>query len=332
MNLICLETALQKEPAYRLTQAREAIFTELVNSWDEALGLPLKLREKLSAECPIKINGEVFEAENFETTKALITLNDELKIETVLMRHKDGRNTVCVSSQVGCPLGCIFCATGTMGFKRNLTADEVVEQVLFFARRLKPSKEKVNNIVFMGMGEPFLNYDNVLSAVRILNDEKGFNIGARKISISTSGIIEGIERLTEENLQINLAISLHASDNDTRSKLMPINKKYPLEEVLKTVDFYIKKTSRQVMFEYLLLNGINDSEKDARKLIKLMRKPLHLVNLIIYNPTDKENLSPSSPQTAKNFKATLEKSGVQATIRHHFGGDIKAACGQLIAK
>lgn len=301
-----------------------------------------------------------FVSKDKNTIKALITLKDGLKIETVLMRHKprsrasslrgkDKRNTICVSSQIGCPLACTFCATGKMGFKRNLEAWEIVEQVLFFARYLKKINEKVTNIVFMGMGEPFLNYDNVIGAIKILNDKEGFNLGARHFSISTVGIVEGIEKLAKEELQINLAISLHAPDDELRLKLMPINKKYPIKKILNAVDDYIKKTRRRVMFEYIMIENLNDSEEHAEKLAKLMKKPLYFVNLISYNftrlrPTCTEVsagkqgfggqagiFKPSSPSSIKRFKEILEKEGVAVTQRYRFGQDIKGACGQLAA-
>lgn len=329
MNLDKLKEVLKSEPKYRFKQVQDAVFKSLISNWSSATYLPPKLREVLSEECPLEIRGEVVGSDE-GVLKALITLTDGLKIESVLMRHAGGRSTVCVSSQVGCPMRCGFCATGAMGFTRDLTADEIVGQVLFFARYLKAhGEERVTNVVFMGMGEPFLNYDNVLSAVRTLNDKDGLNIGARKISISTSGVIEGIKKLAEENLQVNLAISLHAPSDELRLKLMPVNKKYPLEEVLSAVDSYIKKTSRQVMFEYIMLKGINDSKEDAEKLARLMNKPLHFVNLIAYNPTGKEGMEPSSHNAVRKFKEILEEAGVSVSERYRFGGEINAACGQL---
>ncbi len=324
-----LEEVLKSEPKYRLKQAKEAVFKDLIEDWSFATYLPPKLRDRLNKECPLGVKGEVVESAE-GVLKALITLTDGLNIESVLMHHIGGRSTVCVSSQVGCPMKCVFCATGDMGLTRDLTKDEIVGQVLFFARYLKAQgKDKITNIVFMGMGEPFLNYDNVLSAVRTLNNKEGFNIGARKISISTSGVIEGIKRLTKENLQVNLAISLHAAFDDLRSKLMPVNIKYPLKEVLEAVDEYIQETSRQVMFEYVMLEGINDSKEDAEELVKLMNKPLHFVNLIEYNPTGQGDMNPSSHNSMRRFKEVLGKAGVPTSQRYHFGGEIKAACGQL---
>ncbi|MCX6743855.1 MAG: radical SAM protein, partial [Candidatus Parcubacteria bacterium] len=193
MDLDKLDKILKAEPAYRIKQAYAFIFKDLVDDWGKATSLPLDLRQKLNKEFPLNIKAKVLEAKTKESQKALLTLSDESKIETVLLKHEDGRNTVCVSSQVGCPLGCLFCATGKMGFVRNLEVWEIVAQVLFFARELKKIGERVSNLVFMGMGEPFLNYDNVMSAIAILNDKDGLNIGARHISISTIGITEGIK-------------------------------------------------------------------------------------------------------------------------------------------
>ncbi|MCF7835952.1 MAG: 23S rRNA (adenine(2503)-C(2))-methyltransferase RlmN [Candidatus Marinimicrobia bacterium] len=322
-----MKKVLKSEPKYRLTQAKEAVFKNLVKNWSEAVNLPAKIIDILNKECPLGIKGDV--KEDGDVKKAIITLEDGLQIESVLMQHSGNRNTVCVSSQVGCPMGCKFCATGSMGLKRNLTTQEIVNQVLFFARILKENGQRVSNIVFMGMGEPFLNYDNVLEAARVLNDKEGLDIGARKISISTCGIIEGIEKLTKEDIQVNLAISLHAPEDELRSKLMPVNKKYSLEEVLEAVDNYIKETSRQVMFEYLLLKDVNDTREHAQKLAKLLCKPLYFLNLIIYNPTEKEGMAPSPLKNVKEFKEVLEKANIPFSQRYRFGGEIKAACGQL---
>ncbi|MDD5555189.1 MAG: 23S rRNA (adenine(2503)-C(2))-methyltransferase RlmN, partial [Candidatus Pacebacteria bacterium] len=251
-----------------------------------------------------------------------------LKIETVLMLRNDKRSTVCVSSQVGCPLDCLFCATGKMGFQRNLTHWEILEQVLLFARYLK--KQRISNIVFMGMGEPFLNYDNVMEAIKTINDADCFNVGARKISISTAGIFSGIEKLSKEDIQINLSISLHAPNNQLRDRIMPINKKYPLSRVLDKADDYVKKTNRKVMLEYLMIKGLNDSLKEAEELYRLIKnRPLYMVNLIRYNPTG--GFKGSDTKTVKAFKDYLEKKGIFATQRYEFGKDIKGACGQLIA-
>ncbi|MEK7067408.1 MAG: 23S rRNA (adenine(2503)-C(2))-methyltransferase RlmN, partial [Patescibacteria group bacterium] len=273
------------------------------------------------------------------------------------------RNTVCVSSQIGCPLGCSFCATGDMGFKRNLSVSEIVEQVLLWARYLKKQKERVhpvksgfagpdnnrefnrvNNIVFMGMWEPFLNYDNVFEAIKILNDDNLLGIGARHISISTAGIIEGIERMADDMPQINLAISLHAPDDALRQKLMPIDKKYPLADIMTAVKDYVVKTNRKLMFEYIMIKGVNDSQEQAKELAGLMGNRLFFVNLIAYNRqgasepiiANRYNLTgafaPSEPAQIKKFKDILMKAGIQALERYRFGQDIAGACGQLAVK
>ncbi|MFA5926028.1 MAG: 23S rRNA (adenine(2503)-C(2))-methyltransferase RlmN [Parcubacteria group bacterium] len=327
MNLSKIEEIFKNEPAFRLAQARKAVFHDLIKDWNEATTLSKNIREKLQKVAPLEIKGEMFSSKDGRTVKAAMKLEDGLTVETVLMKHTGKRNTICVSSQVGCPLGCLFCVTGSMGFKRNLTASEILDQVLFFARKLKNTDEKITNIVFMGMGEPFLNWENVKKAVEILNDPNSFGIGARKISVSTAGITEGIEKLAEEFPQSNLAISLHAPDDLLRSEIMPVNKKYPLQKIFKAVDEYIAKTNRKVMFEYVMLSGVNDSEKQAEELAKLLKKPLYMLNLIAYNPNGK--FESSSPEKILKFKNILEKAGIFTTQRYRFGTDIEAACGQL---
>ena len=342
MDISKLDDILREEPAYRAQQAREAVFKLLADDWSQVQGLPLSLRDKLAAGCSLAIAAEIFNAKDGQSSKALITLADGKKIETVLMRHDSrqsaipagaGRNTVCVSSQVGCPMGCVFCATGKLGFSRNLSASEIVEQVVLFARLLKTQGLRVDNVVFMGMGEPFLNYDNVILAAKTLNDQKGLNIGARHISISTVGIPGGIEKLIDEPLQVNLAISLHAPNDRLRSKIIPATKRYPIEEIIKSVLRYTRNTNRRVMFEYILIDGINDSDKDARELAELIKTHLSLklafVNLIRYNPTGV--FLPSSEKRAKVFKDILQKELIETTERYRFGTEIKAACGQLAA-
>jgi len=317
-----LEKILAGEPAYRLRQAKQALFQDLVTDWETVTTLPAALRAGLAKACPLAIAQQLSTSKDGQTTKCLITLDDGEKIETVLMRHDD-RRTVCVSQQVGCALGCRFCLTGQMGFRRDLSAAEIVSQVLVFARR-----EKITNIVFMGMGEPLLNYDNVLAAIRVLNDPDGLNIGARRISISTVGIVPGIRRLAEENLQVNLAVSLHAPNDKLRSELMPINDKYPIALVLGAIDKYIQKTNRRVMIEYLLLGGVNDSVSCARELAALFSRKLCFINLISYNTTAGQ-FKPSPPERVRQFRRILEKRGFTVTQRYRFGRNIKAACGQL---
>jgi len=329
MDISNLEKVLSSEPAFRIKQAKEAIFKNLIENWQDATFFSKDLREVLNKECPLSIKADILVSKEEDTIKAKITLKDNLEIETVLMRHEDNRNTVCVSSQVGCPLGCGFCATGMMGFKRNLDYLEIVEQVLFFERYLKKENQRVSNVVFMGMGEPFLNYENVLKAIRHINGKEGFNIGARSISVSTAGVVEGIKRFSEEGLQVNLAFSLHAPNDELRSSLMPINKKYPLKEVLLSIDEYIKKTKRQVMIEYMLIKDVNDSNEDAKELANIVkRNNLYFLNLILYNQTGR--FEPSSFQRVKEFKNTLTHLKINFSQRYRFGDDIKAACGQFI--
>ncbi|MFH1947571.1 MAG: 23S rRNA (adenine(2503)-C(2))-methyltransferase RlmN [Candidatus Magasanikbacteria bacterium] len=333
MNLETLKIILADQPKFRFKQAWKAVFVDLIGNWNDNTTLPKDLREALNEECPLEIDAEILGSEKSESIKALITLEDKQKIETVLLRHKDGRNTICLSSQVGCALGCLFCATGKMGFKRDLTVDEIISQVLLFSRYLKEkgSERKITNVVFMGMGEPFLNYDNVMEAIKILNDEESFNIGARHISVSTAGIVDGINKLANEKMQINLAISLHASNDKLRSELMPIARKYSIEQLMDAIENYVEKRNRQVMFEYLLIDGINDSEYHARELSRLMKNPLYVVNLIRYNPTGGK-FKPATATSIRKFKNILLREGIKVTERHEFGQDIKAACGQLAGR
>lgn len=341
-----IEQILSGQPAYRIKQVKKAIFQDLIENWESATTLSKNLRQKLAEVYPLpelKIK-KIMTATDKQTIKALFELNDGQKIESVLMFHEDGRRTVCVSSQAGCAMDCRFCATGEGGFKRNLAAAEIIGQAIFFARLLKKKSEKITNIVVMGMGEPFLNYDNVMDAIKILNDKDGFNLGARHISISTCGISEGIEKLAKEPLQVNLAISLHAPNNELRSELMPVNNKYPIEKVLAAVDEYIKKTKRRVMFEYLMIDGVNDSGAQAEELGKLLVHSLrfgnqknfarpergyYFVNLISFNQTGHSRFKPSPGRKIKEFKEVLENMGVSVTQRYRFGKEIKAACGQL---
>jgi 23S rRNA (adenine2503-C2)-methyltransferase len=330
MNLTNLNNCLAAEPKFRYAQINKALFQDFVGSWDEVSNLPKALREKLTAACPLEIKAEVFKTTSGpKSLKALITLDDGEIIETVLIRQKEERNTICVSSQVGCPLRCAFCATGMNGFSRNLTAEEIVEQVIFWARYLQQEGkgEKLDNLVFMGMGEPFLNYDQFIKAVKFINNPETLNIGARRMSVSTAGLTEGIKRLAGEKIQINLAISLHAASDALRQELMPIASKYSLREIFKTVDNYIIKTGRRVMFEYVMIKGVNDRDVDAHELAELMAKPLYLVNLIPYNATGK--FRPTDRTRIEEFKKILEERKVPVTIRLSFGANITAACGQL---
>lgn len=334
MDLSKLEEILKDQPGYRIDQAREAILRSLISDWQGVVGLPQDIRKRLEQDFSLEINAKIFSSQGGDSLKALVTLSDGLKVETVLMRHQDGRNTVCVSSQIGCPMACAFCATGRMGLKRNLMWYEIIEQVVLFARILGNEGERVGNIVFMGMGEPLLNYDNVVAAIKLINDPKGLGIGARHISISTCGIVEGIERLIDEPLQVNLAISLHAPNDILRSRLMPANIKYPIDAVFTAILRYVKNTNRRVMLEYIMIDGVNDSDDCAKELANLIRDRLSLklafVNLIRYNATGK--FKPSGQGRVDAFKKILEAEHIEVTERYRFGRGIKAACGQLANK
>ncbi|MHB9126943.1 MAG: 23S rRNA (adenine(2503)-C(2))-methyltransferase RlmN [Candidatus Humimicrobiaceae bacterium] len=328
MDLKKLEYFLQSEPGFRIRQIERSIYKDFNENWDDFTELPLRLREILKKEIDLSINGIICQSEDSGSLKALIKLEDGIAVETVLMMHKDDRNTVCVSSQAGCAIGCKFCKTGELGFKRNLKAEEIIAQVLFFSRYLKSFKKRITNVVFMGMGEPLLNYDNFLNSVKILNDENKFNIGQRKISVSTCGIIEKIKMLADENIQINLAVSLNAPNDMLRKKIMPIADKYPVKELLSSVKYYIEKTNRRVMFEYVLLRDLNDRPESAEELSKKIRGLLCFVNLIPFNGED-SNKRPLAKRI-KEFKKILTKNKIPFTQRHRFGDDINAACGQLV--
>jgi len=341
-----LWTKKENLPDFRSKQLYQALTKKLVSSWDEASDLPTDLREKANREIPISdlLVTKIIFSKDGRTIKLAAKTRDDFAIEAVLLRHQ-GRNTVCVSTQVGCALKCKFCATGQLGCVRNLKAEEIVDQVLEFARMLKrdskTNSEKITNVVFMGMGEPFLNYEEVMEAVQILHDPEGFGLAARKITISTSGIIPGIIKLSKEPLQINLAISLHAPNNDLRSKLMPINRKYPLEKLISAVADYMRRTNRKVFFEYILLDQINDSPEQAKELVFLLKEgfkkfsKLVQVNLIEYNPVSKiifssgKNFSSPKTKKVKTFHEIIRAAGIPVTIRYKFGREIKAGCGQL---
>lgn len=320
------------EKPYRLKQIKHAVFTDRISKWDDLTTLAKPLREALSSEVPFSSLEPVRQliSTRGDTVKAMFKLHDGNLIETVLMRHHRDRNTVCISSQAGCAMKCAFCATGTLGLKRNLTSEEILDQILHFARYLKKEDKRVSNIVVMGMGEPMQNLEQVLAALRVCNSEEGLNISARKMTISTCGVVPGILKLADEPMQLNLAISLHAPNDEVRSKIMPVNKAYPLEKLMKAIEEYVKKTNRKVLFEYVMLDGVNDSLELADELAKLMKHPLYQVNLIKYHSTGAFN--PTDTEERFAFKDRLESRGVVVTHRITFGEDIDAACGQLANK
>jgi 23S rRNA (adenine2503-C2)-methyltransferase len=327
---LCLELDLAP---YRQAQIYQAVCKHLVTDPAAITVLPLALRQRLRETLPLVSLSparEVTSADG-QTTKFVFALADGTPVEAVLMRHRGGRTTACISSQAGCALRCDFCATGQGGFVRNISALDIFEQVLLVAARARREGKSLTNLVFMGMGEPFLNYDAVMDAVALLNDPQGFNLGARRMTISTAGVVPGIERFTAEHIQVNLAISLHAADDELRSRLMPINRKWPLAPLLAAARTYVAATRRKVFYEYLLLDEVNDNPDDARRLADLLGGPLHHVNLIPYNATDAPYRR-SSPLRTKRFADILRERGVPVTIRHTMGDDIAAACGQLRAE
>ncbi len=328
MQIEKLKNLLKGEPAFRERQVFEWIYAKAIENWDMATNLSKELREKLKKDFSLEINYKVSNSADKNTKKVLITLDDGLKIEAVLMRHKDNRNTVCVSSQVGCALGCKFCATGSMGLKRSLTYMEIVDQVLIFERMLKKDNARVTNVTFMGMGEPFLNYDEVILAAKFI--QKYFEISARKISFSTVGVVDGIKKLTEEKDQYNLAFSMHAPNDELRSSLIPFAKKNSLKEILKAISDYMEATHRKVMIEYVLIDGINDRIENAKELVVLLKqlKYPYVVNLILCNQV--ENFKPSSENRAETFKEILERADINTVERFRFGRDVSGACGRLV--
>jgi 23S rRNA (adenine2503-C2)-methyltransferase len=330
MDLNSLNNILSDYPSFRKKQVYRFIFKNLIDNWDEATSLPADLRMELKKNFSLDIEHKAYFSKHDDAVKALVTFADGAQVETVLMKHSDGRNTVCVSSQVGCALGCDFCATGKLGFKRNLTSSEIIAQVLLFNIILKKSQAKVTNIVFMGMGEPMRNYQAVMESIKFMNDKDIFNLGARRFSVSTVGVVDGIKKLAQEPLEINLAVSIHAPNDILRSKLMPINNKWNLKQLFLAIDNYIHITNRRVMLEYTLMGGVNDSLDQAAQLCQLVTNKLCFVNLITYNKT--KFYTPPKPEVIKKFENFLIKNHVACTTRQRFGHDIAAACGQLAAR
>lgn len=322
------------EKKYRATQLFKWIYEKRVTSFDEMTDVSKKFREVLNRDfCIVKPKIFLKQHSQDGTIKLLLELEDGNKIETVLMRYNYG-NVACVTSEVGCNMGCAFCASGLLKKKRELKVSELVGQILVLDDLLKEegNNERITHVVVMGTGEPFDNYDNVMGFIRILNHPHGFAIGARHITVSTCGLVPMIEKYANEGIQINLAISLHAPNDEIRNKIMPISRKYPLDELMKAVKYYEQTAGRRVTFEYILLKGINDSTDNARELARLIKGTLAYVNLIPYNPVNEMKYQRSDEKSVHNFMDTLMKLGVNVTVRKEFGTDIDAACGQLRAK
>ncbi len=320
---------------FRLAQLYRAATKELAEDLSRVSVLPVDLRSKLSesgfrfeAVEPVTIE----RSRDGQTTKGLFRLHDGAEVEAVLMEHFGDRSTVCISSQAGCAFACAFCSTGQAGFGRNLAADEIFDQARFFARELRTKGKHITNIVFMGMGEPFHNYDAVMDAVRLLNDPHGFGLGHRHITISTVGLVPQIDRFAGEGIQVNLAISLHAPTDERRSAFMPVNRRWPIAELMAACERYVNATNRKVFFEYVMLRGVNDDDAAANELARLMRGRLYHVNLIPYNATPDGPFQGTTDARIREFQKILEAAGVPTTVRVPMGRDIAAACGQLRAE
>lgn len=318
------------EPAYRAKQIWQGLYQHYYHTPDQFTNLPISLRSKLASNLTFGGLTPVskLSSSDHHTIKTLFCLGDGNVIEAVLMRYAK-RNTLCISSQAGCAMGCVFCATGQMGFKRHLSSGEIVAQVMYYARLLHDEDERVTNVVLMGMGEPFHNYDNTMAAVDRLNDPDGYNFGARRFTISTVGLVPAIRRFADEERQVNLAVSLHAADDVTRLDMMPVDRKYPIADLIEACRYYVHKTGRRITFEWALIHGVNDTPETARKLASLLKGLLCHVNAIPLNPTTGYAGKATDRGRAQIFKETLERAGIPCTIRMRRGIDIAAGCGQL---
>jgi 23S rRNA (adenine2503-C2)-methyltransferase len=321
-------------PRYRASQLFHWAYQQLVLEYVSMSVLPKSMRRELSETLPISGLVPVRQrvSDDRETIKLLFRTRDDQFVETVVMFYPD-RTTVCVSCQIGCAIGCSFCATGLSGLIRNLSAGEMVSQVVHAARLARERERRISNIVVMGMGEPFHNYDAVMRFVAIVNDRQGLGIGARHITLSTAGVVPFIDRLAEEPYQVKLAVSLHAPNDALRSQLVPINRRWPIDELLAACRRYVARTGRRVTFEYVLIEDVNDDERTAVELARRLRGLLCHVNLIPYNPTPAAPLfRRPGPERIERFRAVLERYGIPATVRYSRGVEIAAACGQLRAQ
>ena len=316
------------EKKFKAQQIYDWIYIKGVNNFYDMTNIKKELQDKLNSVFTFDFIKIIDKQESKETNKYLFKLLDDNYIEAVLMRHDYG-NSICVSSQVGCNMGCKFCESGRLKKIRNLETYEMVQQILLIEKDIK---ERIDSVVIMGIGEPFDNYDNVMNFIRIINEQTGINIGARHITVSTSGIIPKIKEFMNENIQVNLAVSLHAPNNLIRNEIMPVNKAYNIEDLIACLKEYIKKTNRRVTIEYVMLNSVNDSIDCAILLSRLLRGMNVYVNLIPYNETSNIKYKKSDKETVLKFYDTLKKNSINVTIRREFGSNIDAACGQLRAK
>jgi 23S rRNA (adenine2503-C2)-methyltransferase len=334
-----------KQPAYRAEQIWQGLYRNYWNKASEFSNLPIDLRKCLEDFFIFNpLSPDIFlESSDGETIKTQFKLFDGKAIEAVLMKYDpragmrenqnlsivQGRRTICISTQAGCAMGCVFCATGQMGCKRHLSTGEIVAQVIYYARLLHDHGEVLTNIVVMGMGEPFHNYDHTMTAIDRLNDPKGYNFGARRFTISTVGLVPGIRRFTSEKRQVNLAISLHAATDEMRASMLPVDKRYPIDELLESCRDYIAATGRRITFEWALINGVNDTPEQAHLLATKLKGMLCHVNAIPLNPTEGYSGKVTTRRRAREFKEILTSSGIPCTIRLRRGIDIAAGCGQL---
>jgi 23S rRNA (adenine2503-C2)-methyltransferase len=325
------------EKPFRYAQIAQAVYKDLVPDVASITTISKELREKLTPEIvfsTLKLESEET-SDDGQTTKFLFETHDGKLIEAVVMRHLSGRNTLCVSCQAGCPMKCSFCATGKLGLFRNLEFSEILEQFDFAAKRLAAEDRKIRNVVFMGMGEPFLNYENVKTAIGILCDQKKYDLSSRRVTVSTCGIVPGIEKFAIDFPQVSLAVSLHAPTDEARKAIMPVDVTYPIGRLMEALDSYVEKTGKRVFYEYIMISGVTDRIEYASKLAALLKGRLAHVNFIPYNPGEGimgNGMKPTSRLIIEKFQAELEKAGVPSTVRHTMGDDIDAACGQLAMK
>lgn len=325
------------QPGYRWDQVRRAVFDSAVSSYDGVTGLPADVRKALAAKAPILCLRErrVDVSPDGRAHKALLDLADGRVVETVLLRPSPTRWTTCISSQVGCAVACTFCATGLMGLARSLTPEEIADQVLFWRLYMKANglEGRLDNVVYMGMGEPFACYEVVAESLKTLMDQRLFGIGARHISVSTSGVAPRVVQFAEDFPQVNLALSLHAATDELRSRLVPMNKAYPLAKLAEALKAYLARTKRKLFFEYVLLKDENDRAQDAEALVRWLKplgpSALLHVNLIVFNQTDTPH-KPTDEADARRFQARIMAAGFKATVRQNLGRDVEGACGQLV--
>ncbi|MGE5575607.1 MAG: 23S rRNA (adenine(2503)-C(2))-methyltransferase RlmN [Syntrophothermus sp.] len=318
------------ERPFRAGQLMGWLYKRQAATFDEMTDLSLELRRKLASVAAVNAVTVARRQESAEdgTVKYLFVLSDGNTCEGVLMRHDYG-NSFCVSTQVGCAMGCRFCASTLGGLVRNLFIGEIVDQVVTAQRELAAEDQRISSVVFMGTGEPLANYGATVGALKLLNSPDGLNIGYRRLTVSTSGLPAQIRRLAGEGLPITLSVSLHAPNDALRSELMPVNRSFPIKDLLSACRDYIERTGRRITFEYAMMDGINDSERHAHELVRLLRGMLCHVNLIPLNPVAERGIARSAPEAVKRFQAVLEEAGIEATVRREMGGDIDAACGQL---